>query len=96
MATDGSVGRPKGRRLLDLDTLRLLIRSKLDDGRLPKLKLKRVFGGPGKDEICTACATRITKDQFVSEGICLPDAGPVLTLQVQCFWLWETERRRWV
>jgi hypothetical protein len=75
--------------------VRLLIRSKLADGRLPKLTLKKVIGWPGKDEICTACETTITKNDFVIEGICLPDAGLVLTLHVQCFWLWESERRRW-
>ena len=63
-----------------MDTsLRLFIRCKLADGRLPVNSLPRVWGGLGNDETCDACGKTITKGQFV--------------IHVACFQMWDEERR---
>jgi hypothetical protein len=44
-----------------MDTpLRLLIRSKLADGRLPVNGIPRMWGGPGAGESCDACEGIVT------------------------------------
>ena len=53
---------------MDVEALRLLIRSNLNDGRLPYDSMPRFWGGPGDGEQCDVCDTRITKEQLVMEG----------------------------
>ena len=66
-----------------MDTpLRLLIRSKLADG-----------GGPGNGESCDACEQIITKDELLMEGIAVTPTQMPVQFHVQCFYLWDTERR---
>jgi hypothetical protein len=78
---------------MDQDALRLIIRGKLADDRLPLNSIPRVWGGPGNGETCDACDGIITKDEFVMEGISLAGGKGPLQLHVGCFWLWESERR---
>jgi hypothetical protein len=75
------------------EVLRLLIQSKLTDGRLPLNSIPRVWGGPGNGETCDACEHIITKHEFVMEGISLAGGKAALQLHVGCFWLWDEERR---
>jgi hypothetical protein len=75
------------------EDLRVLILSKLADGRLPLNSIPRVWGGPGNGETCDACERIITKDEFVMEGISLAGGKAPLQLHVKCFWLWDEERR---
>jgi len=75
------------------EVLRLLILSKLADGRLPLDSIPRVWGGPGDGETCDACERIITKHEFVMEGISLAGGKAPLQLHVGCFWLWDEERR---
>jgi hypothetical protein len=75
------------------DGLRLLILSKLADGRLPLNSIPRVWGGPGNGEICDACEIIVTKDEFVVEGISLAGGKRPLQLHVRCFGIWDSERR---
>ena len=80
---------------MDKAVLRILIRTKLQDGRLPVNNVPRLWGGPGNGEKCDACEAIITKDQMVMEGISLA-AGGGRTLQThsECFQIWDDERRR--
>ena len=80
---------------MEAEALRLLIRSKLNDGRLPYNSMPRFWGGPGDGEHCDACDTRITKEQFVMEGIASThtDEKPV-QFHVKCFYVWDAERLR--
>jgi hypothetical protein len=78
---------------MDIEALRLLIRSKLVDGRLPVNGIPKVWGGPGRDEMCAGCETNISKDEFIIEGISLDAGGGTIRLHAKCFWLWETERK---
>jgi hypothetical protein len=79
---------------MDVDALRLIIRGKLADGRLPLNSIARVWGGPGNGESCNACDGIVTNDEFVIEGISLAGGPRPLQLHVRCFWLWESERRQ--
>ena len=76
---------------MDVNALRLIIRGKLADGRLPLNSISRIWGGPGKGESCSACDGIVTKGEFVIEGISLAVGQRPLQLHVRCFWLWESE-----
>ena len=46
---------------MDDPTIRILIREKLKDGRLPHNSMPRFWGDPADGEICDACDKPITK-----------------------------------
>ena len=83
---------------MKIEALRLLIRSKLKDGRLPYDSMPRFWGGPSDGEVCDACDKPITKEQLVMEGIASTlsdrpkDQKPV-QFHVKCFYVWDAERR---
>jgi hypothetical protein len=79
---------------MDIEALRLVIRSKLSDGRLPYDSMPRFWGGAGDGEQCDVCDTLITKEQLVMEGIAsvLSNKKPV-QFHVPCFYAWDAERR---
>jgi hypothetical protein len=80
---------------MDDEALRILITHKLQDSRLPRTSIPRVFGGPGNGEACDACGAPITKDQMAIEGIALAaGGGRPMQLHANCFQIWETERRK--
>ena len=70
--------------------LRLLIRAKLVDGRLPPERMARVWARPANGETCLACAGIITQAQLVMEGV--PDGGPPPQFHTKCFSIWQRER----
>jgi hypothetical protein len=74
--------------------IRLLIREKLKDGRLPYDDMPRFWGGPSTEETCDACDLRIEKTQLVLEGIASTrsDKKPI-QFHVVCFQLWDREKR---
>ena len=78
---------------MEAEALRLLIRSKLSDGRLPYDSMPRFWGGAGDGEQCDVCDTLITKEQLVMEGIgwLSGDKKPIC-LHLLCFELWNDER----
>ena len=77
-----------------MDTeLRLLIRGKLTDGRLPVNSIPRVWGAPGNGEACDACEKSITKDEFIMEGIGVEGSRQPVQMHVACFRFWDEERR---
>jgi hypothetical protein len=79
---------------MDQQALRLLIRSKLQNGRLPLNSVPRVWGGRGNGEKCVACEATIAKEQLAMEGISLAAGGGIpIILHVECFQLWDHERR---
>ena len=80
---------------MDHDALRILIQQKLQDGRLPRNSVPRVWGGPGHGETCDACGASVTKDQMGIEGIALAaGGGRPMRLHADCFQIWDTERRK--
>ena len=66
-------------------------REKLADGRLPHDSIPRMWGGPGAGETCDACEEIVTKPQMLMEG--LSENGHGIRMHVQCFYMWDTERR---
>ena len=86
-------GRHRKVAAMTLQGLRLLILSKLADGRLPMNSIPRVWGGPGNGEICDGCEAVITKNEFVIEATSPADGTRPLQLHAQCFWILEDERR---
>ena len=54
---------------MDNPTLRILIRDKLADGRLPHDHIPRMWGGPGNGETCDGCGETVTKTQMLMEGL---------------------------
>jgi hypothetical protein len=75
---------------MKFDALRILIREKLADGRLPQNSIPRVWGGAGNNETCVACDLVIGKNQFVMEGV--GAAMKAVQFHVECFYLWDSER----
>jgi hypothetical protein len=79
---------------MEAEALRLLIRRKLNDRRLPYDSMPRFWGGVGDGEQCDACDARITKEQLVMEGIAavFTNKKPI-QFHVKCFYIWDAERR---
>jgi hypothetical protein len=82
-----------GRTPVKIEALRLLIREKLEDGRLPHERISRVQSRPADGEKCDVCERRIAMAQFVVMGTILAGRGSI-QLHVQCFQLWDAERLR--
>ena len=64
---------------MEAEDLRLLIRSKLNDGRLPYDGMPKFWGGVGGGEQCDACEALITKEQLVKRASprCTPTRSPL-------------------
>jgi hypothetical protein len=78
---------------VDTAAIRLLIRQKLQDGRLPYNGIPRFWGGPSEAEQCDACEREVT-DQLVMEGLGSSVSGrKSIQMHVDCFALWDEERR---
>jgi len=76
---------------MEQTALRLVIQSKLADGRLPQNSIPRVWGCAGAGETCDACEQLISKAQFVMEEVCTT-GGKGIQFHVPCFHLWDEER----
>jgi hypothetical protein len=73
---------------MKVEVLRLFIREKLQDGRLPHERISRVQSCSADGEKCDACEKLITMAQFVVTGITLAGWGSI-QLHVRCFQLWD-------
>jgi hypothetical protein len=77
---------------MESDAIRLLIRQKLQDGRLPYDGIPRFWGGPSEAEQCDACDRLIT-DDIVMEGIGSAGGGrKSIQMHVECFAHWYEVR----
>src|SRR5262245_5760197 len=79
---------------MDLPILRVLLRHKLQDGRLPRNRIAVITTGPGGRGICDGCEARITKDQLMKEVVLAGGRGARGSVQfhILCFELWDDER----
>ena len=75
----------------DNHALRLLIQTKLADGRLPAADMSHVWGGQARGEACDACGEVVPKSQLVVEGLA-PGGPAALRFHVKCFYLWLSAR----
>jgi hypothetical protein len=75
-------------------TLRLLVRHKLQDGRLPRGVTGRIWTGMGGATTCDGCDEHITKDQLVQEVALAGGRGArgAIQFHVSCFRMWDDER----
>jgi len=80
---------------MDAQALLLLIRQKLQDGRLPRKSMTSARSYPSDGESCHACDTLIAKDQLVKEVALASGRGArgAFLFHVVCFQLWDVERR---
>jgi hypothetical protein len=76
---------------MNQETLRLLIRHKIQDGRLPQDTFSKVWGSPGDRGLCVGCERIITTGQPAVEGIVMEGGSPLL-FHFRCFDLWDDER----
>ena len=76
---------------MDQPILRLLIREKLADGRLPHTPVPRVWSGSGSGETCDGCGQTVTEAEMAMEG--LDAKGWGVQFHVACFHLWDVERQ---
>ena len=77
---------------VETPSLRVLIRQKLADGRLPHDSMPRVWGGPSNGETCDACDEVIGKTQYVLEGVSTDLGKRALQFHVGCLFAWDEER----
>jgi hypothetical protein len=76
---------------MDQPILRLLIREKLADGRLPHTPVPRVWSGSGSGETCDGCGQTVTKAEMAMEGLDAKGCG--VQFHVACFHVWDVERQ---
>jgi hypothetical protein len=80
---------PRGTVLED-KALRLLIRTKIADGRLPISTMPLVWGGPASGQQCVACEEIILKVETVLEGA-TSEGGMAWSFHPGCFFIWCSE-----
>jgi hypothetical protein len=81
------------RPAMDQEALRLLIRRRIHDRRLPHDGVRTVWSTPSDGETCDACDTVLTKDQLLMEGCPLDLGRRPFQMHVRCFQMWDHERR---
>ena len=72
------------------ERIRAIIRLKLGTGLLPKAASGRVWGGPGANEVCSACDEPITRQDKLYEWEI--NGGSKMTMHLGCYELWNDER----
>jgi len=70
--------------------VRLLIRERLQRGRLPRERTIELWHGPGLGQTCDGCGLSITMADSMS--LMCADEWRVVRLHEDCFVLWEEER----
>ena len=79
---------------MDQESLRLFVRRKIRDGRLPHDSITRVWSSPSDGETCDACDAILSKEQLLMEAITLvPPGRKAFQFHVRCFQVWDHERR---
>ena len=73
-------------------SLRVLIRQKLADGRLPRNDTPTVSGAPSAGETCDACDRVIAANQFVMHAASTDLTTRAIHLDVECFYFWDAAR----
>jgi hypothetical protein len=73
------------------ESVRVIIRQKLKDGRLPYDDVSKFWRDPGDGDQCDACDSPFTKDELVMDGIGVDKKS--IQFHAVCFHLWDDERR---
>ena len=72
---------------MEPSALRLIIASKLAEGRVPFKIIPRISGGAGYGQMCNACDEPITKEHMGLEEMGLGQNA--LHFHVRCFNVWD-------
>jgi len=75
------------------EALRLLIRQKLEDGRLPRDSTPRAFARPGNWQKCDACEETMSKALLMMEVYPLTNDRKSVRFHGNCYTLWNDELR---
>jgi hypothetical protein len=75
------------------ELLRVLIHSKLQDGRLPHDSITKVWSSPSAGETCDGCDLILTKEDLLMAGTTLTRGRMPLHFHVVCFRVWDDQRR---
>lgn len=73
------------------ESIRAMIRRKLQAGDLPHDSIPRFWGGPSIGEECDACEQLIAADELLMEAISRT-TNQGIQFHVECFYLWDSER----
>ncbi len=77
---------------MDFGTIRLVIRGKLENGRLPLEKAARVLGRSATGEACDGCGMTIGTGQLAMDGLARGPGNKGMQLHLRCFEIWTQER----
>jgi hypothetical protein len=78
---------------MDPKAIRALIRTKLQDGRLPRDSTPRAFGRPGNWQKCDACGETMANALLMKEIYPLTNNKKSVRFHGDCYTLWNDERR---
>src|SRR5262245_59156485 len=73
---------------MDLDVVRLMIRRRLVERRLPHEGMASVESGPGAGQMCVACGANITSDHVAMIGVPSVGGRPG-HFHALCFRIWD-------
>jgi hypothetical protein len=74
---------------MNLEGIRVLIRARMHDGRLPRDHPPQSLGRPGNGQNCGACDEILTTAKLMME---LTNSGTTFFVHGDCYLLWLEER----
>jgi hypothetical protein len=77
---------------MDPHAIRLLIRTKLGDGRLPRDSAPKALGRPGNGEKCAACEEILRTAALMLEVYPLTKDTKFVHFHGDCYAIWNDER----
>ena len=72
--------------------LRQIIRTKLADGRLTRVPIRRISGGISRGEQCVVCEETVAKPGLVIEAY-MVSGSPAVHFHLLCFYLLSAEQQ---
>jgi hypothetical protein len=77
---------------MDPHAIRLLVRAKLGDGRLPRDSAPKAIGRPGNGENCDACEEILKTATLMLEVYPLMKDTKIVHFHGDCYAIWNDER----
>lgn len=75
---------------MDVESIRVLIRARMQDGRLPRDSAPQALGHPGNGQKCDACDEILTTARLMME---VTYNGKIFLFHGDCYMLWLDKRR---
>jgi hypothetical protein len=86
--TDESLAASEAVTMEDHDALLVLIRSKVEEGTLPRDRVMETVGAPGAGDQCSACDLVIAAGAAAIEGV-VKGIGATYRFHSPCFFAWR-------